>query len=63
MCKHTHYLKTIDAFTVTNNPDGSMTWTTPARNTYTKPPDGLRITNHGTKPETPQHDPPERDAT
>ena len=31
LCKHTHYLKTVDGFGVTNNPDGSLTWTTPSR--------------------------------
>jgi Domain of unknown function (DUF222) len=47
MCIHTHFLKTAHNFTVTNNDDGSITWTTPAGNTYTKPPDDLRITDHG----------------
>ena len=28
-----------------------MTWTTPAGNSYTKPPDDLRITDYGLKPE------------
>ena len=53
MCKHTHFLKTADNFTVTNNPDQSTTWTTPAGNSYTKPPDDLRITDYGRKPEPP----------
>ena len=47
LCVHTHFLKTAHTFTVTNNADGSMTWTTPAGNTYTKPPDDLRITDYG----------------
>ena len=49
MCKHTHFLKTADNFTITNNPDQSTTWTTPAGNSYTKPPDDLRITDYGMK--------------
>ena len=49
MCKHTHFLKTADNFTITNNPDQSTTWTTPAGNSYTKPPDDLRITDYGRK--------------
>ena len=53
MCKHTHFLKTADNFTVTNEADGSMTWTTPAGNSYTKPPDDLRITDYGVTPEVP----------
>jgi Domain of unknown function (DUF222) len=51
LCTHTHFLKTADGFRVTNNPDQSMTWTTPTGNTYTKPPDDLRITDYGRKPE------------
>ena len=51
MCKHTHFLKTADNFTITNNPDQSTTWTTPAGNSYTKPPDDLRITDYGRRPE------------
>jgi hypothetical protein len=50
MCTHTHFLKTVDNFQVTNHPDHSLTWTTPAGNSYTKPPDDLRITNYGKKP-------------
>jgi hypothetical protein len=51
LCIHTHFLKTAHNFTVTNNADQSVTWTTPAGNSYTKPPDDLRITDHGKKPE------------
>ena len=60
MCKHTHFLKTADNFTITNNPDQSTTWTTPAGNAYTKPPDDLRITDYGVKQQGPNPEAPQQ---
>ena len=47
LCWSSHQLKTVYGFGITKHPDGTVTWTTPAGNTYTKPPDDLRITSYG----------------
>ncbi|HTY73353.1 MAG TPA: DUF222 domain-containing protein [Actinomycetes bacterium] len=47
LCRRSHALKTRDGFTAASRPSASMVWTTPAGTTYVRPPDDLRVTDHG----------------